>query len=207
VSAQAERVVTSSAREAIGGAMPLLPGTGVRFLAAVLVFGLALAPRAAGVDPVAQVRDHDPDEAVLRFLREYLAGSVGPDKSTIVALARVESTDLRAEQLLAYVGGRSWCGTSGCLLLIISPVGSSYRVVGSLTVWPPIRALNTNTNGRADLRVWVQGGGIQPGYEVHLAFNGTAYPGNASMLPPAPRDAKTAGRVLFAEAWTGPPLY
>jgi hypothetical protein len=38
----------------------------------------------------------------------------------------------------------------------------------------------------SDIGVWVQGGGIQPGYEAVLRFNAHEYPKNPS-VPPARR--------------------
>jgi len=47
--------------------------------------------------------------------------------------------------------------------------------------------LSHRTNGWRDLSVLVAGGGIIPGYQAVLQFDGRAYPSNPAMQKPAPR--------------------
>jgi hypothetical protein len=82
-------------------------------------------------------------------------------------------------------------------MLILAPEGTSYRVVTRTTVTRlPVRVLATKTNGWHDLGVWVQGGGIQPGYEAKLSFNGKEYPGNPTVLPTQRLTRKVAGKIV-----------
>jgi hypothetical protein len=76
--------------------------------------------------------------------------------------------------------------------------GTSYKVISHTTIVRlPIRALRTRTNGWRDIGVFVQGGGIQPGYEAALPFDGAKYPSNPT-VPPARRLSKeVAGEVLI----------
>ncbi|MGO9084177.1 MAG: YybH family protein [Candidatus Sulfotelmatobacter sp.] len=63
---------------------------------------------------------------------------------------------------------------------------------------PPIRVLETKTNGWHDLSVVVAGGGVLSAYEAKLSFDGTTYPTNPS-TPPATRLLETApGKVVIA---------
>jgi hypothetical protein len=39
-----------------------------------------------------------------------------------------------AEVELVYVSGQRWCGSGGCTLLILQPQGSSFRVIGKVTI-------------------------------------------------------------------------
>jgi hypothetical protein len=53
-------------------------------------------------------------------------------------------------------------------------------------------------HGWHNLGVWVGGGGIQPGYEAELRFDGKKYPGNPS-VPPARKTGKNAsGTVVIS---------
>jgi hypothetical protein len=131
-------------------------------------------------------------------LRNFLKRYLPDDDATKYPYAFV---DLNADgklEAIVYMTRDSWCGSGGCGLLILAPDKSTYKVITETTITrPPIRVLDTKTNGWRDLGVWVQGGGIQPGYEAKLMFNGKTYPKNPS-TPPAQRlKGKVAGRVLI----------
>ena len=67
--------------------------------------------------------------------------------------------------------------------------------------------LRTKTKGWHDLGIWVQGGGIQTGYEADISFDGKAYPSNPS-IPPARRlTEKVAGKTVIEKDAVGVPLY
>lgn len=90
-------------------------------------------------------------------------------------------------ELLVYRLDRDFCGSGGCNLLIIRREDSGFLVVGSTTVTQlPIRILSTYSKGWRDLGVWVAGGGIWPGYEARLRYDGETYPANPTMAPAIP---------------------
>lgn len=98
--------------------------------------------------------------------------------------------------VLVYISGPDLCGTSGCGLVILAPSKSTYKVITATTItWPPIRVLESKTNGWHDLGVWVQGGGVLPGYEAKLKFNGKKYPSNPSVVQRS--KGKTVGQILI----------
>jgi len=142
------------------------------------------------------------------FLRDYLRGSDKQGDSTTRYFAvPVDLTDGGGE-IIAYFTDQHSCGTGGCTTLIVAPSPSSYKVITSITIaWPPIRVLSTKTNGWHDLGVWVQGGGIQPGYEADLKFDGRAYPRNPSIPPAEHMGRNVAGRVVIPKDVVGVPLY
>jgi len=74
-------------------------------------------------------------------------------------------------------------------------------------VQQPIRVLDTKSSGWHDLGVWVQGGGIQPGYEARLLFNGKEYPSNPTVPPAQPLAKKVSGKIVVSRSATGEPLY
>jgi len=105
-----------------------------------------------------------------------------------------------------YLRDRTWCGTGGCPTLILARRGSSYRVVAKITITrPPIRVLTATSNGCHDIGVWVEGGGIRPGYEAELRFNGKTYPTNPSVPPARPLHARVPGEIAIAATQAGSP--
>ena len=149
-------------------------------------------------------------EASLRkFLQNYVGDSDYPDvKATRYVAAFVHLRDDNTQQVIVYLIGRAWCGTGGCQTLILVPKDSSYTVITTMTVVQrPIRVLDTKSRGWHDLGVWVQGGGIRPGYEARLSFNGKKYPSNPTVHPAQPLNAKVSGKVVVTRAATGEPLY
>lgn len=150
------------------------------------------------------------EDSLRRFLQNY-AGSLDDDpnvKATRYVAAFVHLRDDNSQQVIVYLIGTSWCGTGGCTTLILVPKESSYTVLTEMSVaQQPIRVLETKSNGWHDLGVWVQGGGIRPGYEARLSFDGKTYPDNPT-VPPAQRlTTKVKGTVVVSYSATGEPLY
>ena len=89
------------------------------------------------------------------------------------------------------------------MTLVLTPEGASYRVVTKIRITrPPIRVLATSSHGWHDIGVWVQGGGIQRGYEAKLQFDGKTYPSNPSSPPALP----VAGKVGSEREFDGGPF-
>jgi len=168
----------------------------------------ALLPLCAALS-IATGQPQSPDESLKRFLLAYLKGPGFPDdKTTRFTAASADLNDDGKAELIIYITGRSWCGSGGCNLLILTPKDSTYAVVGELSITrPPIRMLTAKSNGWHDISVWVQGGGIRPGREAKLSFDGKTYPSNPSVPPAAPLTRKVAGKILISGAAKGSPLY
>lgn len=149
-------------------------------------------------------------ENLLRsFLQNYdevLAG--GHDRTTRYFAAFVDLNGDGAPEAVVYLSGGGWCGSGGCTMLILARTDSTFRVVTKITITrPPIRVLTSTSRGWHNIAVWVQGGGIRPGYEAELRFDGKAYPSNPS-TPPARRMAeRAAGQVVIPSSQEGTPLY
>ena len=150
-----------------------------------------------------------PDNRLKVFLQRYLSDRrFGVDKTTRFSSASVKRSDGTIEEVVVYVSGQGWCGSGGCILLVFEPRGTSYNIIGRASiVWPPIRVLQSSTNARRDIGVWVQGGGIQPGYEAVLQFNGKRYPGNPTVPPARRLTGETAGEVLIPGAENAQTLF
>lgn len=145
--------------------------------------------------------------SLTHFLRKYLGNSpLGIDTTTRFMTAQVETAVKK--EIVVYVSGRSWCGSGGCTLLVLEPHRSSYKIIGrTSTVKLPIRILSSTTNGRQDIGVWVQGGGVRSGYEARLRFDGKQYPSNAAASPRQRSVAKMVGRVLISIDQSATHLY
>lgn len=102
-------------------------------------------------------------------------------------------------------GEADLCGSGGCDLYVLSLSPTGYRKVTAISISrPPIRVLPTITHGWHDLGVLVAGGGIIPGYEARLRFNGRTYPSNPSILP-ATHLKGPAGKVIIKSDPPVPP--
>lgn len=190
--------------------------TGSRFYSialAVTIAAIMYLPMACHGQTASQ-QGSGRDERLRKFLQDYLRDpySSSEEEKTIRYLsAFVDLRDDGAQEVIVYVTGRGWCGSGGCDMWILAPEGSSYKVVTHTTITQlPIRVLATKSHGWHDLGVWVQGGGIQPGYEAKLSFDGKTYPSNPSMPPAVPLTKKVPGRVavpVTALTGGGKPLY
>jgi hypothetical protein len=70
-----------------------------------------------------------------------------------------------------------------------------------------VRVLASRTNDWHDLSVPVRGGGVVPGYEALLRYNGKKYPSNPSMPPVKKLTASPSGKVLIPEDADGESLF
>lgn len=142
---------------------------------------LAGAAHAQGVD----------DRSLKTFLRSYIERL--EDKSTRYSASPV-TFDAEGRDILVYVTGRSWCGSAGCMALLLRPNDDSFKVITRFTlVRLPIMVLPSKTNGWHDLALSVAGGGVLPGRMAILKFDGHTYPNNPSMAPKLATDLAGAG--------------
>ena len=157
----------------------------------------------------AQLPGNDQAAKVREFLIDYLKdGYAAGDTATRYFAAFVDLKGEGKQQVIVYFTDQHSCGTGGCTTLILTPDRSSYKVVTSITIaWPPIRVLNTKTNGWNDLSVCVQGGGIEPGYAAMLSFNGETYPTNPTVPPARRLMGKPSGEVVVPRNVVGVLLY
>jgi hypothetical protein len=147
-------------------------------------------------------------DSLKKFLQDYLKRPFYDYKTARYFAAFVDLKDDGMQEAIVYLTDQPSCGSGGCTALILAPEGSSYRVVTSITiVRPPIRVLANKSNGWHDLAVWVQGGGIQPGYEAELPFDGRTYPKNPSTPPARPSAGIAAGAVVVPSGSRGALLY
>jgi len=102
------------------------------------------------------------------------------------------------EETVVYVAGPSVCGTGGCDTLVLESEDNGLRLVTRISVTrPPIVAASASTNGWRDIIVHVSGGGIIPGYDARLRFDGRTYPDTPPVEPAEPIEQPARGTVLI----------
>jgi len=143
------------------------------------------------------------EESLKLFLQNF-----DDDKATRYVAAFRDLNDDGTPEAIVYLISKERCGTGGCNTLILTRDRNSWRIVTNVTItWPPIRVLTENSNGWRSVGVWVQGGGIQPGYEAELRFDGKTYPRNPSVPPARPSEGKPAGEIVISSERDARPLY
>lgn len=150
--------------------------------------------------------ESDEHASIQRFLRTYLRDPYYDYRQTRYIAASIELND-KTPGAIVYLADQKSCGSSGCTTLILVRDHESYRVVTSIpAVWLPIRILESKTNGWHDIGVWVEGGGVRPGYESVLSFNGKTYPKNPTVAP-ARRVEHVKGQTVISRNMEATPLY
>ena len=103
-------------------------------------------------------------------------------------------------EFVVHVAGPMVCGSGGCDTLIFAERDEGPTLVASITVTrPPIVVARTKTNGWRDLIVHVSGGGILPGHDARLRFDGTTYPQNPTVEPAEALAEEPQGTVVITE--------
>ena len=124
-----------------------------------------------------------------RFVRQHL-------KLYSYRGATVDLNGDHRPEILVYATDSDDCGSGGCVLYVLSPRASTYRIVmRSTVVGLPIRLLPTKSHGWRDIGVTVSGGGIPKPHMVRMPFNGQRYPNNPT-VPPA-TEVAPSGKVLI----------
>jgi len=137
------------------------------------------------------------------FLQRYLGKpEVKEDEDDKYLVAWIDLNDDGKQEAIVYVYGYSLCGTGGCIALVLTPSGTTYKLVTRMTVTKlPIRVMPEMSQGWHDVSVTVGGGGA-PVHEARLKFNGRAYPSNPSMASTQPIKSEVRGRVLISPSDT-----
>ncbi|MFO1349833.1 MAG: hypothetical protein U1F68_03790 [Gammaproteobacteria bacterium] len=123
----------------------------------------------------------------------------GPDSGDVRYFAKAVDLDGDGKpEIVVHIAGPLVCGSGGCDTLVFTPDGTGLRLVANITLThPPILAALTRTHGWRDLIVAVGGGGIQPGYEARLRYDGLTYPENPTDDSVQPIKGHARGEVLI----------
>lgn len=144
----------------------------------------------------------DDPPALGAFLRTYAAETRTSPPNAVVART-VEGGPAHPRITLVYMAGAHWCGSGGCTLLVLEPEGEGLRELGRTTIsHPPVRVLNTRTNGMPELSVRVRGD-YYPGDGpklVALPFDGETYALNPTAPPARLLQEPVDGEIVISEA-------
>lgn len=165
---------------------------------ALCLVAVILVPYSVGQQPDSATSAKE--KSLKLFVAEYLKQQgVEAQGRARYTFAFVDLKGDGVQEVVVYLTCQGLCGSGGCPTLVLVPVGSSFKLISRISITrAPIRLLAKKSKGWHSLSVWVQGGGIQPGYEAELPFDGVAYPGNPT-LPPARRlPGNVEGRVLIS---------
>jgi len=175
----------------------MLRRSSIQFKTTALVAACCVASLCSCFCQSAKQPGPDHNDSLVKFLRSYLDATDANLESTEYFPAYADLRDNGTQEVIVYFTDVHSCGSGGCTTLILAPEGSSYKVVTEITIgWPPIRVLDSKSNGWHDLAVRVQGGGILHAYDAKLSFNGKSYPKNPSILPAIRLTAKTSGKIV-----------
>ena len=161
-----------------------------------LLSAFALVLTAAGVacSPVRTANEDLPAD-----LAQTLRGILGEQTGDTRYFAK--AIDLNGDgrpEVVVHLAGPMVCGTGGCDTLVLSPEGPGLRLVTRISVTrPPIVAAETTSDGWRDLVVHVSGGGILPGQDALLRFDGRTYPENPTVAPAQPVEGSVQGMMLI----------
>jgi len=158
----------------------------------ILVAGL-FSPGATCKRRPAEEDDSARKDGLKAFLRGYLLASDTSSEEASAVRYSAAFADLRDDgtrDALVYVTGGAWCGTGGCMLLVLVPEGASYRVIARIPALRlPIRILKSKSNGWHDIGFVARFSGAYPLYEDKLTFEDGTYE-EESNFAPAPRSRK-----------------
>ena len=152
-------------------------------------------------------RERPASSELVEFLRRFVETRDNRRTTRYIAAFADLNGDGIPEAIVLLRSG-AWCGSGGCTTLILTRNKSSWKIVAKLTITrPPIRVLKDATNGWRNITVWVQGGGIQDGYEALLRFDGHSYPSNPTVRPAQPLESNAEGEVVISSTEAAVPLY
>lgn len=168
--------------------------------------GLALLAAISPASGQTQQKQPSPP-GLVEFLRSFVE-TRDQSKTTRYIAAFTDLNGDGVPEAIVLLRSGGWCGSGGCTALILTRSKSSWKIVTKLTITrPPIRVLKGATNGWRNITVWVEGGGIYPGYEALLRFDGSSYPRNPTVPPAQKLEREVEGAVVISPTQEAVPLY
>lgn len=132
-----------------------------------------------GLTPLPSVSSGPPDSALAPWISGYIAQTGGP-ANTQYDYTRIDmNADGRRDALILFKAPyTTWCGWTGCMMLILKAQGDTFELVSEIEgVRGPLIVTKYKTNGWSDLGLRVSGAQM-PDRTVILRFDGRGYPGN-----------------------------
>lgn len=143
---------------------------------------------------------------LIPHLRTEAAKDEEPHKLTIrYGYALVDLNDDGRNEAIVWWMSDHNCGSGGCGLEVeVQRHGGWQPLSYSVRTRPPIETLPTKHRGWHDIGVFDAGGGILPGFESRLRFNGREYEGSPTDRPLPKRNR---GRIALTYETANRPLF
>src|SRR5579864_4114084 len=106
----------------------------------VLLAGMAhlALPASSNAQPQPTTLSSAPEDSLKRFLQDYLReNNADSDKTTRYLHTFVDLNGDGRKEAIVYLVGRGWCGSGGCVTLILARKGESFRVITWMTITRP----------------------------------------------------------------------
>ena len=172
-------------------------------IAVLICSGLLVAVSIGNAQQGAATPITEATDSLKKFLR-----TLDDDRTARYVLAFRDLNGDGTPEAIVYLISKKWCGSGGCSTFILTQNGSSWRIVAKILVTrPPIYVLSNMSKGWHSIGVWAQGGGVQPGYEAQLRFNGKTYPVSPFVSPVRRLEGKPMGEVVIPSAQDAKLLY
>lgn len=167
---------------------------------AALIFVLMVVLQHRAIAQVRTESESSGDAAVRAFLKAYVTSHMTKPRETRYSEDFNDLNGDGADEAVVYLDGSDWCGSGGCVTLILARTGTEYRLKSQiLATRAPIRVLRKTDHGWRALTAWVAGGGILTAYEAELRFDGKKYPISAAPPSAPPLSGKADGVVVISE--------
>ena len=144
-----------------------------------------------------KIETSKPPLKIENSLKQYLQ-SLDNNESTRYTVAYRQLSSRKKLAAIVYLYGEKWCGSGGCNTLVLDQSNGIWKIVATISITRlPIRILKGTSHGWRNIGIWVQGGGIQPGFEAELRFDGKTYPKNPTALPYRQSSSRLEGEVAI----------
>lgn len=150
---------------------------------------LAAWPAMAALPPLGKwkigaVRYHAPSRSRNPAIEKAMVRALEVPAGTAVDYLydTVRLHDGGAPQVIVLLSGSYFCGTGGCMGLILDGAPRYRKVTAFTLMRPGWLVTSRRSNGWRDIVCHVSGGGLPATY-VTLRFNGRTYPANPTMAP------------------------
>jgi hypothetical protein len=129
-------------------------------------------------------------------LSTAIASLVAPGWNSDYQYALVDLNGDRTPDAIVLMHNDYFCGSGGCTAFVLKGTGIGFKVVSKIFIArEPFAVLTETKHGWKSLSVYVAGGGAKAGAVV-LRFNGSKYPSNPTLQPPASAAALREAKVL-----------
>jgi len=143
----------------------------------------------------ASIKNNDRSDALVSYV--ISSGLVDVKSSSDFAYRLIPPAKAAPAMAVVYLTNRSWCGTGGCHLLILSLEHGKYKILKNIpAIQTPVTILGRVADGYPIFGVEIRGGGIKE-YRAALRPKNGVYPETINGAVPI-RSSSPTGRMLIS---------